>query len=715
MGVRARQVQGTDYAGFRGQARTAGTVSKAFDQMSGFLETKAQEEAARSGLERVRTEGAQPLLEQLQAQGGPRGLEEQTAYEAANRIAVAEIRNEAELEITRILDKGQTSGQSYSAIQAQLKDVTDGFPAALSDIDPVNAGLLRTQLQNTATKAEMRYSKWWTGKVAAQRKANQNNAASNNAEFAIGNATIPGYTTKEIDADIADGAQHLLDMGVSQDKVATWSQGVREKAYKENTLFNFYQKPVAEQKAEMEQILEGKKTLPGMDYEQSVRFVNGSLRPEYNRNVSALKSQSDFVVNKAEDQAKLLEDGGRISEDVISSLRDQAIDVEEFDGGAALAALNDLQESDAFFSELRGASLSEVEEIVIDLESGTDGARDTAIEQKRYDQAKTFLTNMETQLGEDPMGFAERVGFIETKPIVGTDESGNFALDGAALEQRVLDATRVQSHYGLSEPKLLRANEARQLSLVLDRAEGGAKLQVLGTLAELGEASGQVLSQVAEYSPEMAMVGGLVNAGSTQAAAVAVAGLDRLKAGEKPNEFTPTNTTPVVQDLFGTALSNSPKQSQAILGVAEAIYVELSASRPDKTFNEDLYEKALQMAAGQTQRGGKTFGGVQEVRGMPTFIDPQRTSESYNQALENLNGETVFALTGQRLYDGMAEQIKENEDYKLMHVGGDKYVFSFGGTQSTSRLTIRDVNDDPVIFSMNRLIYGSKLTARGAQ
>lgn len=701
LGVRARQPQSIDYAGFRGQAQTSQAITRAFDQMSSFLYKGAERQAVQTGLERVRAEGAQPILEELQAQGGPRGLQQRTAYEAANRVAVAEIRTEAELEITKILDQGQANKQSYSAIQAKLKDVSDGFPAALSNIDPVSAGLLRTQLQEATGKAELRYSKWWTGEIAKQQKIKQNNVAANEAEFILGNAVVPGYTTQAIDDDIAKGEQTLIDLGVKPELVQAWSDDIKEKAYKENFLFDFYQKPIAEQRDLMESVLEGETTLPGMDYEKSIRFVNGLLRPEYNRNLSAMKSQSDFVVNKVDDLEDILESGGRVSQDVMASLRDKANDVAEFDGGAALGASNQLQESELFFSQLRGASLSEVEAMVVDLQDGADGVMDTAIEVKRYEQASKFLTNMRTQLAQDPMGYAERVGFIERRQsIVALDDSGSLTIDEGALEERAAAALRVQNYYQLPNQKLLFADEARQLGAILDRAEGNAKLEILGTLSQFNQAAGQVLTDLADYNPNMAMVGALVNEGATEAAALAVQGMDRLKAGEKPIEFTDTNTVPVFQDTFGRAIT-TPKQAQAIKGVAKAIYAEMAANQGIDQFNGDLYEQALQMATGQRVINGEVYGGIQEVRGIPTFIHPKQQAGSYVRILENITPQVIETVLGQKLDSGLAMAINENDNYNVRNIGGDKYVIEYG---KLGDAVVQDTDGDPIIFKGQDLI-----------
>ena len=184
--------------------------------MSNFLYKTAQKEAVRSGIERVRTEGAQPILEAMKAQGGPRGLEEETAYEAANKIAIAEIQTEAELEITKILTDGQNNKTPFSSIQSQLKSVSDGFPAALSDIDPVSAAHVLSNFKAKTEKAGLRYSEFWSKETLRTLKKKQNIAAANKAETIIGNASVTGFDPKELEKDITEAATELKDLGVSQ-------------------------------------------------------------------------------------------------------------------------------------------------------------------------------------------------------------------------------------------------------------------------------------------------------------------------------------------------------------------------------------------------------------------------------------------------------------------------------------------------------------------
>lgn len=704
LGVQARQPQQVDLAGIREQSRLSQQIAQSFGEMSDFLYRKGAEEAQTRGLERVKEEGARPVLEALQQQGGPRTIAEKTSYEAANRIAVAEIQTEAELEITRILDDGQTKKQSFGTIQARLKDVTDGFPAALSDLDPMSAGLLRARLQDTSAKAEMRYAKWWTGEQQKLRREKQNKVSANEAETIFSNAGQPGYTTAQIDEDIINGRNKLSDLGVSGGLLDSWEKDVRERAYRQNYLFEFYQKPVNEQKETLDRIESGKEKIVGMDYEDSLRFISSMLRPEYNRNVSVQTAQSDFVVNKINDIEDVLDNGGRVSQEEIANLRARADQVKDFDNGAASIAVDQLVTDDAMYAEFRGSTLSQMEATVRQLDivgiQGQGGAgRDTVAENRRYEKANKFLTNMRKQINDDPMGYAERVDLIQPESII-SFEDGRPTIDDTALANRAQQAMVVANHYGLPNPKLLFAEEARQLGLILEKSNAQAKLEILGALSSFDRAAGQVLTDIADYNPNMSLVGALVSEGATEAAQLAVAGMDRIKAGEKPIEFTDTKTVPVYQTTFGRAIT-TPKHAQAIKGVAKAIYTELAANRGFDMFDEETYAEALQLAAGYRVVNGQEYGGIQEVRGVPTFINPKEQAVGYERVLNEVTPEAIQIATGQTIDPALTAQINENENYKIRNIGGDKYVIEYG---EKGDAVVQDTSGAPIIFSSQQLL-----------
>lgn len=711
-GVQAVIPRSVDFAGFRGEAAVGTTMSQTFDQMSDFLYKTAQKESVEAGLERVRTEGAQPILEAMRAQGGPQGLEEETAYKAANKIAVAEIQTEAELEIAKILTDGQNNKTPYSAIQSQLKSVSDGFPAALSDIDPVSAALLRNNLQGKTEKAGLRYSEFWTKESLKTLKQRQNIAAANKAETIIGNAIVPGFDPKELENDIKLGAQELEDLGVKQEDLITWSDNVREEALKDNILFTFYQKDLDQQGQFISDVKSGKTKLPGMDFEASVRFINGLLSPEYNRNKRAVEAQSTFIINRVGDLEDVLENGGQIDQKELANLLSDSSNVSAYDGGASSTAAKGLQDTSNFFGELRTKSLSELEAYVTNIETnGLDGALDTPEEVTRVKQAQTFLSNMRTEIASNPMGYAAKVGLIKRNEIIGVGDDGRLQVDQEALTQRLKNATVVAREYGLANPPVLFKDEIDKLGLVLDKAEGAVKLDILGTLSTIGESTGEVLTQLSEYNKADALIGGLVTIGSTQAATLAVNGMDRLKNDLTPPGFTNTNTNPVFLDIVGKHMFNAPIQQSAIKDVAKAIYTELAAQQGlgDWKDNADeatkLYEQALQLASGQrkvmTDTGEVIYGGMQPIREKMTFIPPNMTAADMEKVIQNLNVASIEAITGQKIDPAYPEKIKEEETYKLIFAGGNQYYIS--NVEDVDRfgddVRVLDVDESTILFN----------------
>jgi len=708
-GVQANVPRSVDFAGLRGEAAVGQAISQTFDQMSDFLNKTAQEESVEAGLERVRTEGAQPILEAMRAQGGPQGLEEETAYKAANKIAVAEIQTEAELEIAKILTEGQNNKTPYSTIQSQLANVSDGFPAALSDIDPVSAAVLRSSLQGKTEKAGLRYSEFWTKESLKNLKNRQDIAAANKAKTIIANAIVPGFSMEELKEDIDLGRQELEDLGVKLEDSFVWATNVTEEALKNNILFNFYQKDLDEQGKFIDDVKSGKTKLPGMDFEASVRFISGLLNPEYNRNKRAVEAQSTFIINRVEDLEDVLENGGQIDQDELAKLLSDSSNISAYDDGASSTAARGLQDTSNFFGELKTKSLTELEAYVTNIDAnGFDGLVDTPEEVTRIKQAQTFLSNMKTEIANNPMRYAAKVGLIKRNEIIGVAEDGRLEVDQEELRQRLKNATVVAREYNLAKPPILFKDEIDKLGLVLDKAEGAVKLDILATLSNIGEGTGEVLTQLSEYNKSDALIGGLVTMGSTRAATLAVNGMERLKNDLTPPGFTSSNTNPEFLTTIGLHMFNAPKQQSAIKDVAKAIYAELAAQSGITEWNDDaieVYQQALQLAAGQrkvmTDKGEVIYGGMQEVRDKMTFIPPNMTAADMEKVISNLNAATIETITGQKIDKAYPERIKNEETYKLIFAGGNQYYIS--NVEDVDRfgddVPVLDVDGSTILFN----------------
>jgi len=449
-----------------------------------------------------------------------------------------------------------------------------------------------------------------------------------------------------------------------------------------------------------------------MDFEASVRFINGLLSPEYNRNKRAVEAQSTFIINRVGDLEDVLENGGQIDQKELANLLSDSSNVSAYDGGASSTAAKGLQDTSNFFGELRTKSLSELEAYVTNIETnGLDGALDTPEEVTRVKQAQTFLSNMRTEIASNPMGYAAKVGLIKRNEIIGVGDDGRLQVDQEALTQRLKNATVVAREYGLANPPVLFKDEIDKLGLVLDKAEGAVKLDILGTLSTIGESTGEVLTQLSEYNKADALIGGLVTIGSTQAATLAVNGMDRLKNDLTPPGFTNTNTNPVFLDIVGKHMFNAPIQQSAIKDVAKAIYTELAAQQGlgDWKDNADeatkLYEQALQLASGQrkvmTDTGEVIYGGMQPIREKMTFIPPNMTAADMEKVIQNLNVASIEAITGQKIDPAYPEKIKEEETYKLIFAGGNQYYIS--NVEDVDRfgddVRVLDVDESTILFN----------------
>ena len=700
IGVRARQPEQIDFAAAREQARLGQTISRQFERMADFAFERAAEQAEERGRERVREEGARNVLASLREAGGPKKISEKAAYEAANRVAVAQIQTEAEVEITKVMEQAELNKIPYSQLQAQLADLRDGFSSAMADVDPVAAELLETRLEGTIGKSAARYSSWITQQNIAAAKQRQNTAAGTKGTLIIQNSIIDGATPETIGRDLMVAANELIEMGVPAENVEAWRQNIYSQAIQENYLKRFHTSDLGTQTSMVETLKT--QPLPGLSLKETQSFRK-SLNADLNASRSAIQAQSKLVTDGVTEQQDILDSGGRPSQQTIADLTASAAEVAQYDGGVAANAVNQLIEDATIAQAYRKSTPIEMEREVIDLRNGIEGEGgegiDTTAEVRRLERAEKFLTSMKTQIDEDPLGYAQRVGLIDYSPL----PFDNPETLEAAFNQRIKDATRVATHYQI-EPRFLFANEARTLSAALDSAEAPVALAALATVTKFDKQAGQVLTELAQHNPGKSLVGGLVLSGNTEAARMALAGMDRLKAGYKPVGMSNQEITAQVVNQFGTSIAQTPKLQSSIVEVASAIYAEKAALAGADQFDQSLFRDALQMAAGQTVVNGEVKGGTQEVRDMQTFILPQYTADDYGAALDRVTVQALENVTGQQIDESLVPKINEDDQYKLRYVGGSSYMIEANELGSPDYRVIGDKDGNPVVFDINQLL-----------
>ena len=840
IGLQTRQPQQMDFAATREQARLGQTITQQVNRMSDFAFKQGAEAAQIRGQERVRDEGARPTLEAIQEKGGPSTIAERTAYALGSRVAVAEIQNEAELEISKILNNAEKNQTSFTAVQGQLASIRDGYSASLSAIDPEAAIMLQTRLSSGIAKAESRYSNYYVKLQASRLGAKVNTAADVQLEGVLASAILPGSDSSTITTDIADSVDLLIGMGANEKTIQSFREKAYDAAIKENTIFKFNSGDLNTQ-AEMLTRMETK-PIEGMSLEQTQTFRK-TLSSLYKSKIRVAEAQGVAVVKDVKNQDFIIKNGGMPSLKTIEDLKNRADAAGQFGENAqkAIARLEfDMEKAAAYrimtpedlaaevealsqgiegmagpgvdtrieaetlktakeylksakqaekaadtaqkemfkpvveafetkvkdaqtlvdsgrptdvanvtklirsiaelpddlkgdlpddvmalfitnktVSDLQGMTPSEATGYINALYEGIDGFKDpgidTSLELQTYNLAKNMLSGMETELKKDPLGYATRVGLrdlngntIEITPIDLTNPDATFE----TIRKRVNDANIVASKYS-TPVTYFTPQEKSMLTEIIVNADRAQTMYILGAIVDAGaQAAPDMLVEISKTAPEFAGVGALVVKEQQDTAASALRGMDKLKGGYKIPEFTPTNTDLKFNEMTTSALRFMPNTIGITRSVAKAIYADMASANNLTEFNETLWESSINKALGADGFGN---GGIQDVRGIPTYVPPELNADDIEVALKGITPSTLAAASnGQIITEAFSKtlsgyRLRRDNDYQLVSQGGDNYVMVYGDADVPAPIYASDANKELIVLDIVKLVEATKL------
>ena len=234
-------------------------------------------------------------------------------------------------------------------------------------------------------------------------------------------------------------------------------------------------------------------------------------------------------------------------------------------------------------------------------------------------------------------------------------------------------------------------------------------MSFLGSIVEGGgPAVPQMLSEISSSSPEFAGIGALVNEENMSAANFALRGLEYLKAGNKINDFTPTNTESIFLELTDEALKFAPNTKKVIQETARLIYADISQGQ-DK-FSADLWRESIEMASGMKSSDGVSVGGIQEVRGKNTLLPAGVSAEAIENALNNIDFSSAYAASNQVVDAGILSSvngdgiINTKNDWQVLSLGGNMAGITFGSTQYGEPKYVTDLSGAPFRFDILKLI-----------
>lgn len=311
-----------------------------------------------------------------------------------------------------------------------------------------------------------------------------------------------------------------------------------------------------------------------------------------------------------------------------------------------------LQAISGIYNEIADDSAGELEDQIARLNQRAGGF--SPAESELLTNMEQRLTAMETALRDDPMSWANSsrvvalgVDLVET--VLSPDSQATDI--ATAVEARVKDANKVSAHYGTPKT-ILTKSEATALATALE--EMPVELQTV-TLNKLSTAFGQdalvVLGQISKDAPELAHIGGMMVLGADEATIDAAMRGRLIKAGKEDRalgEMTDMRDQRVT--LFDGLSTSAPmiKTMDRLKSVADLIYLGKGGSAGG-VFDRDLYNEALQLAAGRQVINGEERGGIVTYNGrniiIPSSIKADDGVDEIFDNMESVNDLTAIAVT----------------------------------------------------------------------
>jgi len=683
-----------DYADLRESARVGQSITQAISRMSDFLYRQEAAEAEQRGKQVVATEGASPVLKRLAEGGGPKNIEERSAFQTANRIASIEVETQARQEINRIVSDAEINNTPFTQVDAQLQDVVDGFPAALSDLDPETAGILRGRLGSLATNAELRYSSYYNKYQLGQAQGKFVQTLSTDTNDIIMFAGAEHGTSEGVEEMIGMTAQKMRDLQIDETKISQWIVKTRTNAIKSGTVAEFQRLKTIEEKKEYLTDLE-KSPLPALGVIGTRQLIK-SLKSDLTNSETIAKKAATDAEKDIKTQITLLKKGGIPSDTTMLNL-ESTIGNLGFYGTEAKKKYEDLDYLRERATEFRRMSPMTLQNTINELSQGIEGKGstgiDTELETETLKLAEGLLRTINTESQKDLYSLGVKMGLYDFNPI---DMSSPEKL-GESIMQRRQQVRVAAGVYGVP-PMFLTNEEATVMTstLMSRTADVATKLQLLNSLQQhFAEDSPEVFGQIAPKQPELAHIGGLVSLGLPSTAAEALEGMKIISEDYKIPEFTPTNTNFAFDDFVGSAFQIQKRARATTFAVAKAIYAKRAFDNSLTEFNAEIWTQSISAAIGQNG----TRGGIETIRDQKTIIHPDLTKEDLEYILENITVKQFKELSGQDVNEELVKNINEEDHWYLTLINNGIYAIHRGVPGSLVFKKAGDKSGNPIIIN----------------
>jgi hypothetical protein len=313
-------------------------------------------------------------------------------------------------------------------------------------------------------------------------------------------------------------------------------------------------------------------------------------------------------------------------------------------------------------------------------------------------------TTMQTELKQDALSWATRVGNVSVDPL--------DLEDPEMLAKRRETAHEVADYYGQS-PQFFTLDERKALS---ETIEAGGE-QMLGTLSKIVTTFGpdDSLIAVQEFGKdfsEAASIGWLMASGGSSAAIKDAAQGMELRRSEGFKSMAPPakDAQSNAVDELGGVLSAYPKSEVAAINMANLIYEVRARKSGETSFNADLWKQGLREALGEEEVNGVTYGGMVSqgwFGASPIILPPTLRQEGWEESLDTI---TMLDLDKAGLgrpvgATGKPIDLGRLKAGTLVQIGDGRYAIATGDptTPGDERWVYRDKPGEIFELDFNKL------------
>ncbi len=468
-------------------------------------------------------------------------------------------------------------------------------------------------------------------------------------------------------------------------------------------------------RSELQSVLAVRERLPGLSWtpEQSANYMARAEAEGQSRIKQAADDQKagwKATLTGIVDAAKL----GLTSADetILDNPMVQEMLPQEWQRAAAFATLRDqLPTFNAMPPAQQAAALAEMAKEPVT----------SPVETEIYGAAKeAYAANAKAWM-EDPIKRAGEVLTDDLPPTLPEFDINNPDAFMAALTARAAYGQKLVENGYTKTPFYVSEAEAKSIGAVFAKGvPPEIKAVAAGAIVgAMGDDAAGFFQQISTTDPIIPHVGALMARGGSAAVATeAMTGQALLD--EKVVQAPTATAVRSGMETVKSALENTPGAMGSITALsdtARAIYAARIPAGADEDTQAQVMEEAWQAALGQSNRLGRTMGGVQDVGGNPVLLPPTMNGEDLTQALNAAFGlnESAAGFWGRLSSVGRTNNVALPPRSDMWMAAANGMLPAIGGqpidprTWREGEMTLTPVGGTKYRLTVRRVIGGEEI------